>query len=191
MTHPTDCLRLVYASRATFAAGPDNSSLNANVARVLMQSRRNNPAKGLVGALYFSEGCFFQCLEGPTDAVDGLYAYLHQDSRHRDLKVLSRVAVDRPSFSKWSMKYVPNATVVRDLLSRHGLHNFDPYSFSPAVLADMVNLLLQGSDVVVADTQPVAPSATPRTLAMARRAQVIAVMALVVSLAAVGVYALR
>lgn len=191
MTHPIDWLRLVYASRATFPAGDDNASLNADVARILMQSRRNNPAQGLVGALYFAEGCFFQCLEGPSDAVDRLYARLHQDPRHRDLKVLSRAVVDRPSFSGWSMKFVPNASVVRDLMSRHGLKSFDPYVFNPEALAAMVNLLVTGADVALPDGQRVAKSAPPEPLAVARRAQWLSAAALVISLAAVGATAIR
>ena len=97
-------VRLVYATRATFSAGMDHASLNADLARILMQSRRNNPAKGLVAALYFADGCFFQCLEGPAEEVDALYGRLPDDKRHRDLTMLSRVSIDQPSFSSWSMK---------------------------------------------------------------------------------------
>jgi hypothetical protein len=68
--------RLVYASRATVVT-VDDASVNANLARILMQSRKNNPPQGLVGALYYADGCFFQVLEGPRAAVDALYAKLH------------------------------------------------------------------------------------------------------------------
>lgn len=182
MDTTTDLVRLVYASRANLAAG-----LNADVARILMQSRRNNPARGLVGALYFGDGCFFQCLEGPAAEVDALYARLGHDDRHRDLVVLGREHIARPSFSSWSMKFVPNARVVADLLERHGLSSFDPYAFSPALLKDMVGLLLSGPD---APTPP-APAAPPvlsdeLALAVARRAQWLAIVALLLSAAALA-----
>ena len=148
----THLIRLVYASRATFPAGSDTVSLNADVARILNQSRRNNPAQGLVGALYFGDGCFFQCLEGPAEAVDGLYGRLPNDPRHRDLIVLSREAITRLSFSGWSMKFVPNAAVVREVLTRHGLRTFNPYEFSPQMLSDMVGLLLSGPDSAITET---------------------------------------
>lgn len=196
MTNKTDWVRLVYASRANFSAGKDNATLNSDVARILMQSRKNNPANGLVGALYFGDGCFFQCLEGPAEAVDGLYARLHQDSRHRDLKVLSRSSVEHASFSRWSMKFVPNAAVVRDVLAKHGLRTFDPYSFTPAMLAEMISLLLQGSDLPLSETQAVAVVPTGDDgLATARRAKMIAVAvavaALLLSLVALGTAAFR
>ena len=180
-TH-TDLVRLVYASRANLAAG-----LNADVARILMQSRRNNPPRGLVGALYFSDGCFFQCLEGPAAEVDALYARLGLDDRHRDLMVLSRERIAQPSFASWSMKFVPNARVVGQLLARHGLAGFDPYRFTPALLRDMVALLLSGSDAgpgASADGSPRTP--VNPALTVARRAQWIAVLALLVAVAALG-----
>lgn len=196
MTTPPDCLRLVYASRANFSAGADNATVNADVARILMQSRRNNPANGLVGALYFADGCFFQCLEGPALAVDALYARLHQDPRHRDLKVLSRAAVEQASFTGWSMKFVPNASAVRSVLREHGLATFDPYHFAPAALADMVALLVEGSDPGAAATAGIAqttnrPESIDAPAAVARQARGIAVAALVLSALSLGFALLR
>ena len=198
MNPSTDVVRLVYASRANFLAGRDNASINADVARILMQSRRNNPAQGLVGALYFADGNFFQCLEGPAAAVDALYARLHDDPRHRELKVLARSPVQRPSFSGWSMKFVPNASAVRALLRKHGLAGFDPYAFTPAILADMVALLVDGADagaVEAADgatpTSPPTSASAPDPLALARQARLLATLALVVSLVAAGLVLAR
>lgn len=186
MTNTPNWLRLVYASRANFMAGADNATVNSDMARILMQSRKNNPANGLVGALYFADGCFFQCLEGPADAVDALYARLHQDTRHRDLKVLSRNAIQQLSFSRWSMKFVPNAGAVRDLLANNGLHAFDPYTFNAKVLAEMINLLLQGSDLAVVEAQVVPSLRDPESLVVARRAQLLSAFALFVAFAALG-----
>ncbi len=191
-----NCLRLVYASRANFSAGTDNATVNADVARILMQSRRNNPANGLVGALYFADGCFFQCLEGPTEAVDALYARLHDDPRHRDLKVLSRTTVERPSFTGWSMKFVPNASAVRSVMREHGLTTFDPYQFPPVALADMVELLVKGSDPGLPATGGNAPGTTVSApvdpaLALARQARGFALVAFALSALSLGVAFIR
>ncbi len=187
MTNKTDWIRLVYASRANFPTGTNNATLNADVARILMQSRKNNPAIGLVGALYFGDGCFFQCLEGPAEAVDGLYVRLHRDPRHSDLKVLSRVAIERLTFSKWFMKFVPNASAVRDVLTKHGIYTFDPYSFNAAVITDMINLLVQGADLAVTEPKAELALAKPDALAVAQRAQMLAYAALATALIAVGI----
>ncbi len=182
MEPTTELVRLVYASRATFPASLDKASLNADMARILMQSRRNNPPRGLLGALYFADGCFFQCLEGPAREVDALYARLGIDSRHRDLAVLSREPIAQPSFSGWAMKYVPNASIVRQLLDRHGLASFDPYRFDAAMLSDMVGLLVSGPDSVLADRPDRTRAAgSGDALSVARRARMLASLALAAS----------
>lgn len=51
--------RFVYASRAAFPTAAKGPGIDPEIARILMQSRRNNPNAGRVGALYFADGCFF------------------------------------------------------------------------------------------------------------------------------------
>lgn len=155
--HPPGLLRLVYASRSSLPPAETTTGIHPEIARILMQSRRNNPRKGLVGALYCSDGFFFQCLEGAASEVEALYQRLHGDPRHRDMKVLARQSVDALSFAGWTMKYVPNATEVRAVLARHGRQNFDPYAFDPATIDAMVKLLLNGPDVVLPEKSAGAP----------------------------------
>jgi hypothetical protein len=187
-------VRLVYASRARFADAEENA-LSANVSRIVMQSRKNNPARGLVGALLFADGCFFQILEGPTAEVDALYQKLHLDSRHSDLKVLRRAAVSELSFGRWSMKYVPRANEIRTFLSQYGLSRFDPYQFDAQVLDGSIKLLIDGPDAAIGnvaerevtrgateklDTSAIPFSQDARNLAIV--AIVIATLALLVAL---------
>ena len=202
-----DLVRLVYASRATFKPG-HAGEIDVEVARILMQSRRHNPRAGLVGALYYSDGLFFQCLEGTVEAVEGLYARLHNDPRHKDLSVLQRQAITQPSFSTWAMKYVPNASEVNALLARHKLASFDPYRFDPPMIDAMVALLLRGTDFSPMtgpgpkSTAPApAPAATPesaseridaaRILRRSTLAVILASLALALAAAALALVLLR
>jgi hypothetical protein len=139
-------LRLTYVSRATFPVDRLTGGIQREVGRIMVQSRRNNPRQQLVGALYFGDGCFFQCLEGPQESVEWLYQRLHGDPRHGDLRVLSRELIASPSFSNWAMKLVPNAQEVQALMARHGRTAFDPYSFDESLRLAMVQLLLRGAD---------------------------------------------
>jgi len=139
-------LRLVYASRATFPPVRQGAGIHPEVARILIQSRRNNARRRVVGGLYYADGCFFQCLEGPAEVVETLYQKLHADTRHRDLRVLDRREIAAPSFQAWSMKHVPDAPEVRELLARHGRTGFEPYSFSTELVDEMVSLLLGRPD---------------------------------------------
>ena len=165
-------LRLTYVSRATFPVDRLTGGIQRDVARILVQSRRNNPRHQLVGALYFGDGCFFQCLEGPREAVEALYQRLHGDPRHHGLHVLSREFISAPSFSTWAMKLVPNATEVQALMTRHGRTTFDPYSFDEPLRLAMVQLLLRGADAALPPLPPEEsagasmPAATQAALAL-------------------------
>jgi hypothetical protein len=139
-------LRLVYASRANFPPVRHGAGIHPEVARILIQSRRNNARRRVVGGLYYADGCFFQCLEGPAEVVETLYQKLHGDPRHRDLKVLDRREIAAPTFSAWTMKHVPDAPEVRELLARFGRTGFEPYSFEPELVDAMVGLLLGRPD---------------------------------------------
>jgi hypothetical protein len=200
----TDLIRLVYASRATFKPGP-TGNIDLEVARILMQSRRRNPPAGLVGALYYSNGLFFQCLEGSMKAVEGLYARLHDDPRHKDLKILMRQDITQLSFATWAMKYIPNAVEVNALLVSHGRGSFDPYSFDAPLIDAMVALLACGADAAVPEpaSSPASTSAGSNkdfseaglsNAALVRRSNLaltVASLALVVALAALAVVLLR
>jgi hypothetical protein len=141
-----DLQRMVYASRATFAPSRQGNGIDVEVARILMQSRRNNPRRGLVGALYYGDGAFFQCLEGEPAAIDEVYARIANDPRHENLQVLGRHPIAARSFSVWAMKYVPNATAVQALMARYGRKHVDPYTFDEALISAMLELLRQGAD---------------------------------------------
>lgn len=140
-------VQIVYVSRSTFTAMPPELGIEPSVARILAQSRTNNAKRGLVGALYFGDGCFFQCLEGRAEDVDRLYATLLKDPRHTDLKVLARRDIQRKSFSNWAMKYVPLDTEMKALLRDLGMTSFDPYRFDDAIIARVLEMLSEGGDV--------------------------------------------
>lgn len=160
-TAASDLVRIVYISRSTFTTMPAEMGIEPSVARILAQSRINNARRGLVGALYFGDGCFFQCLEGRSDAVDRLYATLLKDPRHTDLKVLARQPIARTSFSSWAMKYVPLDADMKALLAEFGLESFDPYRFDADAVARVLEMLSAGNDLAgIADGEPSA-SAMP------------------------------
>lgn len=183
-------LRLTYVSRATFPVDRVSGGIQRDVARILIQSRRNNPRQRLVGALYFGDGCFFQCLEGPQEAVESLYQRLHGDPRHRELRVLSREFVAAPSFSNWAMKLVPNALEVQALMTRHGRTTFDPYSFDESLRLAMVQLLLRGADAALPPLPEEATVETPMPTAL-KAALALGLVGTVLAAASLAIQLLR
>lgn len=143
----TNLIQLIYISRSTFAPAEISNIIEPNVARILLKSRVNNKKNGLVGVLYFGDGCFFQCLEGGAEAVDQLYDTLLKDTRHKDLKVFSRKSIDTLTFSNWSMKHVPLEDGMTKLLKSQGFKTFNPYNFSAEMTKNALNLLHSTNDV--------------------------------------------
>lgn len=143
-------IQIIYISRSTFTPSGSTMGIEPNVARILAKSRINNRRNGLVGVLYFGDGCFFQCLEGDEGAVDALYARLQSDSRHKDLKLFSRKQISALSYADWSMKYVPIEKEMSRLLAKGGYKKFDPYQFDDAMIKDVMALLHISADPTAA-----------------------------------------
>ncbi|WP_158292139.1 BLUF domain-containing protein [Paracraurococcus ruber] len=93
--------RMVYVSRNAIPA----ASQEAEIARILEVSRRNNQAAGITGALLYSADSFAQALEGPEAAMEALYARLSRDPRHAEVLVISAGPVAARQFSQWSMAF--------------------------------------------------------------------------------------
>ena len=91
--------------------------------------------------LYFGDGCFFQCLEGAAEAVDTLYEKLLNDTRNKDLKILSRKSIDSLSFSNWSMKHVQLEDEMKKILNFQGLKTFYPYNCNAETTKKALGLL--------------------------------------------------
>lgn len=92
--------RLFYLSKATrpFEA--------AEIDELLLQSRRNNRAAGLTGALLHYGGHFLQVLEGDADAVTGCFERIRRDERHAEVLPLIDGAAAQRDFGDWAMHYV-------------------------------------------------------------------------------------
>lgn len=139
-------VQIIYISRSTSASSRAENGPDPVVARILAKSRANNRKNGLVGVLYFGDGCFFQCLEGEESTVDALYAKLEQDPRHKDLKIISRKTIAAPSFENWSMKYVPAERSMAQLLQSKGMTAFNPYEFDQTATQEVIALLLRATE---------------------------------------------
>lgn len=146
----SELIRFVYVSQATFkpfSVGAD-SEIDSYVINILNQSRKNNKNRNLVGALYYGNGCFFQCLEGEKTDIDALYKILLQDPRHKNLEILTSQAIEKIGFSSWEMKYATIDQEVRTFLRKYSLAKFDPYRFTPAMTDELVSTLQQAEDEI-------------------------------------------
>lgn len=137
-------VRLTYASTATFEPN-ESGGIEVAVGQVLAESRRNNKKRQIGGVLHYGNGYFFQCLEGERQAVEDCFRRISGDQRHRDVRRLSSVEINRRMFPDWSMKYLPVESEITRLLQRHNIE-FDPYRFDDAMLSELLQACAKGVD---------------------------------------------
>ena len=93
--------RLKYVSRSTTPLG------GAEVDAIVAKAQKRNQSLDVTGVLVTTGNLFYQVLEGPESAVDGLYARIFADPRHTDLLVLGvEEHIEARFFADWSMQQV-------------------------------------------------------------------------------------
>ena len=92
-------IHLVYNSAAT------EEFSDEALAVLLTKARNKNAALGITGMLLHVDGCFFQVLEGPEDAVNGLAETIRQDPRHGRMTTIINEPIARRAFSEWTMGF--------------------------------------------------------------------------------------
>ena len=102
-------VRLLYASRAA-------STLSAEaIDTIMLQSRRNNPERGITGMLCYSDDIFLQVLEGGRDDVCEIFTAIVRDERNAHVRILSFEEIEERRFGNWTMGQV-NITKINPAL---------------------------------------------------------------------------
>lgn len=91
--------RLLYISTARREMG------EAELMALLGQSRRDNAAAGVTGALIVGGRRFLQVLEGDEFQVEQTFARIERDPRHFATVILSRTPAASRLFGDWAMGY--------------------------------------------------------------------------------------
>ena len=99
----TKLYRLVYCSRNRIQGS--KSEVTAELQSILASSRKNNPSKGLTGALLYTAGNFAQVLEGPLESVEQTFEVIQRDPRHSEVTVVQSGPTPSRDFPEWSMAF--------------------------------------------------------------------------------------
>jgi hypothetical protein len=92
---------------------------DAELARILDVSVRNNARLGITGLLLYSARTFIQVLEGEQAVLDALLARIRTDPRHRNVDVLVRNEIREREFSQWHMGFRRLGRVDADALPQY------------------------------------------------------------------------
>lgn len=71
---------------------------------IVLPSGNKNRRLDITGCLWFSKNRFLQILEGPREAVEGVYSAILRDNRHTNIQTISSSPVTNRSFSRWGMR---------------------------------------------------------------------------------------
>ena len=103
----------------------------------------------MTGVLCFSDGLFLQVLEGGRLAVSQLYNRIANDTRHRDVVLLSYEEIGERKFAGWAMGQVNLSDLNASLLLKYSeTATLDPYAVSGAVSMALFNELVATASVV-------------------------------------------
>lgn len=72
---------------------------------LLIQARHRNMQRNVTGMLLYSEGAFFQVLEGEPETVDALFSAIAGDKRHSQVTLIIREPIANRAFNDWTMGY--------------------------------------------------------------------------------------
>lgn len=92
-------IHLIYCSSSKHAFSRSELSI------LLIKARRRNTQLGITGILLYSDGSFFQVLEGERDTVDLLFEKISGDKRHKNVTVIIRESIPKRAFGDWTMAY--------------------------------------------------------------------------------------
>ena len=68
-------------------------------------SRKNNANYGITGLLLYADGNFLQIIEGEKEAIEMTYQKILNDSRHKNIILITNEPIKKRSFSDWKMGY--------------------------------------------------------------------------------------
>lgn len=93
-------VQLIYCSIASHMFS------NEELAGLLRFARKNNAKEDITGMLLYSEGSFFQVLEGEEEKIRHLFRTIEKDKRHHSITIVIQEPIAERSFADWTMGYV-------------------------------------------------------------------------------------
>jgi len=93
-----------------------NRSLNQDeVAELLDQTEIRNNNEGVNGLLIYSDGNFFEVIEGEKSKIRDLFKMIKEDPRHRNIMMVFEKKIDKPLFDDKEANFISENTIHRQM----------------------------------------------------------------------------
>ena len=126
-------IRLTYASTAINEWGAEE------LLALLKECRKNNSAKNITGILLYTNGTFFQVLEGDEATVNSIYAAIEHDNRHKEVTLIQKEKITERAFPYWSMGF--ENIDAKELSNLEGMNDFFEHDFTPSGFVSHKNII--------------------------------------------------
>lgn len=83
------------------------------IQELLSQSQQKNYKRGIHGILLFSEGNFYQLIDGPTEITKQLWKKIQEDDRHHSIIKIFEERASKPSFETFLCDYICENDVIQ------------------------------------------------------------------------------
>lgn len=122
---------------------------------IMAAAAPRNKARNVTGLLVADEAAFIQILEGPRNAVSGLFQEIARDPRHRELTLVEMVEIAAPSYPRWGMAHVSEPAKVDAAWNRIVRSRMSPCSLNVMQLRGLLKIAL-GDAVIQPQPQAIA-----------------------------------
>ncbi|MFK7827442.1 MAG: BLUF domain-containing protein [Oligoflexales bacterium] len=125
--------KIIYSSEQT------RPILKQDLSEIIASAVRNNQKYDITGCLLFHKPYFAQVLEGDTKKLTELIDVLRVDTRHKNIKVSSLIAINQRTFGDWHMTLASKDPLSTEFLRVNlGLDTFDPSKIKDEDLFELI-----------------------------------------------------
>lgn len=138
----------MYLSRLIYLSNTPALQEPGAIEDILNKSKSNNKKNDITGILVFSGDYFLQVLEGGRTSVSQTFSNIAKDPRHENLVLIDFSAIDERMFGRWSMGYIADSQLNRDIFIRFSPHGvFEPEKMTSASIEKMLAALASELDI--------------------------------------------
>lgn len=92
------------------------------VDNILHYSQEKNKEKNITGVLLYSDGNFFQILEGEETKIKNLFSTIKEDSRHKGILTIFKKKIMKFTYDGYVSDFVTAKTKLREPVEKYMQH---------------------------------------------------------------------
>ena len=126
----------------TYVSESTRDLLPEEIDAILLDARLFNASVDVTGALLYSDGHFFQLLEGPEESVKKAFDRIQKAKSHHKLKEIGSFDLPERSFESWHMGFIRAPDTAIQSLSQAAWEDAIPYTRAGVAKSEGLGLLL-------------------------------------------------